>query len=67
MEIKNDAGGNLHTVVGKLSFDSKKLVENVEAMIAHVRRLKPQTSKGVYIKKVTLKASMTPGVLLAVS
>jgi large subunit ribosomal protein L1 len=66
-EIKNDAGGNLHTVVGKLSFDSKKLVENIEAMIAHVKRLKPQTSKGVYIKKVTLKASMTPGVLLAVS
>jgi large subunit ribosomal protein L1 len=65
-EIKNDTGGNVHTVVGKLSFESKKLVENIEAMIAHVRRLKPATAKGVYIKKVTLKASMTPGVLLSV-
>jgi large subunit ribosomal protein L1 len=66
VELRNDAGGNIHSVVGKLSFDNAKLVENINAMIATVRRLKPQTSKGTYIKKVVLKGSMTPAVYLNV-
>ena len=39
-------------VIGKLSFDNDKLVDNINAMIGQIRRLKPQTSKGPYIKKV---------------
>ncbi len=66
MEFRNDAGGNVHTVVGKQSFDKQKLVENVNAMITTVRRMKPQTSKGAYFKKVVLKASMTPAVEISV-
>lgn len=66
VEFRNDAGGNIHCVVGKLSFDSGKLVENVNAMIAQIRRLKPQTSKGAYFKKVVLKATMTPAVYVNV-
>lgn len=64
VEFRNDAGGNLHTVVGKLSFDNQKLHDNINAMVATVRRLKPQTSKGLYIKKVVLKTSMSPAVVL---
>src|SRR5256714_1222242 len=67
VEFRNDAGGNVHTVVGKVSFDKQKLVENSNAMIAAVRRLKPQTSKGHYFKKVVMKATMTPGVPVVVS
>lgn len=67
LEFRNDAGGNVHTVVGKVSFDNQKLADNVNHMIATVRRLKPQTSKGAYFKKVVLKASMTPAVPIAVS
>lgn len=67
VEFRNDAGGNLHCVVGKLSFEKQKLIENIETMIATVRKLKPQTSKGAYLKKVVLKASMSPAVQLAVS
>ena len=67
LEFRNDSGGNVHTVVGKLSFDNAKLADNINAMIATVRRLKPQTSKGVYIKKVVLKGSMTPAVYLNVA
>lgn len=67
IEYRNDAGGNLHCVVGKISFDKPKLVDNINAMIAQVRRVKPQTSKGAYIRKVVLKGSMTPAVYLAVS
>jgi len=67
MEFRNDAGGNVHTVVGKQSFDKQKLVDNINAMIATVRKMKPQTSKGAYFKKIVLKASMTPAVQINVT
>src|SRR5947209_1513110 len=41
VEFRNDAGGNVHSVVGKLSFDNKKLEDNINAMIAQVRKMKP--------------------------
>jgi large subunit ribosomal protein L1 len=66
VEFRNDAGGNIHTVVGKLSFDKAKLVDNATAMINQLRRMKPQTSKGHYFKKVVLKSTMSPAVPLAV-
>ena len=67
VEFRNDAGGNVHSVVGKVSFDKPKLHDNIQAMINTVRKLKPQTSKGHYFKKVVLKASMTPAVQLNVT
>jgi large subunit ribosomal protein L1 len=66
VEFRNDAGGNIHTVVGKLSFDKPKLVDNATAMINQLRKMKPQTSKGHYFKKVVLKSTMSPAVPLAV-
>src|SRR3954447_13537762 len=67
VEFRNDTGGNVHSVVGKVSFDKPKLVDNINAMIAAVRKLKPQTSKGHYFKKVVIKATMTPAVVLNVA
>jgi large subunit ribosomal protein L1 len=67
VEFRNDAGGNVHSVIGKVSFDKTKLVDNANAMIAQIRKMKPQTSKGAYFKKVVIKATMTPAVQLAVS
>ena len=67
IEFRNDAGGNVHTVVGKVSFDKQKLVDNINAMVAQVRKMKPATSKGAYFKKVVIKATMTPAVQLAIS
>lgn len=64
IEFRNDAGGNVHTVVGKVSFETPHLHDNINAMVAHIRRLKPPTSKGAFIKKVILKGSMTPAVYL---
>src|SRR5688572_30528973 len=46
VEFRNDAGGNVHSVVGKLSFENPKLVENINHMVNQIRKLKPQTSKG---------------------
>src|SRR5437763_13810652 len=66
VEFRNDAGGNVHTVVGKVSFDKQKLTDNINMMVNTIRRLKPQTSKGHYFKKVVLKGTMTPAVPLNV-
>jgi large subunit ribosomal protein L1 len=67
IEFRNDAGGNVHAVVGKMSFDKSKLVDNINAMINTVRRMKPATSKGAYFKKVVLKGTMTPAVPLNIA
>ena len=64
VEYRNDTGGNVHSVVGKVSFDNQKIADNINAMITEIRRRKPQTSKGAYFKKVVLKGSMTPAVYL---
>lgn len=65
VEYRNDDGGNIHVPVGKVSFDTQKLVENAEAMVGHIKRIKPATSKGTYIKKISLSGTMTPGVRVA--
>jgi large subunit ribosomal protein L1 len=64
VEFRNDAGGNVHSVVGKMSFDGSKLADNIHAMMNQIRKMKPQTAKGAYIRKVVLKGSMTPAVYL---
>jgi len=66
VEFRNDDGGNIHAPVGKLSFEETALAENVEAFLAHIRGLKPTTSKGTYVRKACLTATMTPAVVLAV-
>ncbi len=66
IEFRNDAGGNIHAVVGKVSFDNQKLAENIHAMMAQLRKMKPATSKGTYFKKAVLKATMTPAVILEI-
>jgi len=67
VEFKNDAGGNVHVVVGKLSFEPKKLVDNIDALVAHLKRIKPSSAKGTYIKKMCLCATMSPSVKVNVN
>ncbi|HDS85537.1 MAG TPA: 50S ribosomal protein L1 [Phycisphaerales bacterium] len=67
VEFRNDSGGNVHGVVGKLSFDDTKLKENIQAFIDHIKRSKPSGAKGTYIKKVCISATMSPSVVLDVS
>ena len=64
VEFRNDAGGNIHAVVGKLSFDDKKLEENIHAFIAHINKVKPSAVKGAYVKKICISATMSPGVVV---
>ena len=65
VNFKNDAGGNVQAPVGKLSFDPAKLQANAQAFIDTITRLRPSSAKGHYIKKISLSATMTPGVLVA--
>lgn len=67
VEFRNDSGGNVHAVIGKVSFDESKLAENIETFISHIKRLKPGTAKGTYVKKVCISATMSPAVMVDVS
>ena len=62
VEFRNDNGGNVHAMVGKMSFDADKLKENIEAFIAYVDSLKPTAVKGTYVKGISICATMSPGV-----
>ncbi len=64
IEFRNDAGGNLHVVVGKVSFSDADLAQNIHAFFETVRRMKPPTAKGHYIRSATLHGSMSPGIAL---
>jgi large subunit ribosomal protein L1 len=66
VEFRNDSGGNVHAAVGKHSFDPKQLEENAEAFINHITKMKPASTKGHYIKSITLSATMTPGVAVVI-
>jgi large subunit ribosomal protein L1 len=65
VEFRNDAGGNVHAVVGKLSFDGQKLAENIQHFINYVLGLKPTGVKGNYLKGISISATMSPGVRVA--
>ncbi len=62
IEFRNDAGGIVHAPVGRRSFDEQQLVENVDAFVSHLEKLRPNTIKGVYMKKVFIKSTMSPSV-----
>lgn len=64
VDFRNDAGGNVHCVVGKLSFSPDDLRANIEAMIARLRKMKPAASRGQYLRRAWLSATMTPSVVL---
>ena len=66
IEFRNDAGGNIHAVVGKQSFDLQKLIENVDAFVSHIKKIKPPAAKGTYIKKMCVSATMSPSIEVSI-
>jgi len=62
VEFRNDSGGNVQAVVGKLSFDGPKLVDNIRSFINTVTSLKPAAVKGQYIRGIAISATMSPSV-----
>jgi large subunit ribosomal protein L1 len=62
--FRTDKNGIVHCAVGKLEFSPEQLKENLEAVIADLKKAKPSSAKGVYIKKITLSSTMGPGLTL---
>jgi len=61
VRFRADKGGIIHGGIGKLNFDAQALKENLEALIADLKKVKPSTAKGVYLKKISLSTTMGPG------
>ena len=66
VEFRNDTGGIVHALVGRMSFDSNPLEENIQAFIDHIVGLKPIAVKGTYLKSISISATMSPGVPIAI-
>ncbi|MFQ5844890.1 MAG: 50S ribosomal protein L1 [Planctomycetota bacterium] len=67
IEFRSDSGGNLHALVGRRSFEPARLAENVEALLEHVRTLRPTAAKGNFLLGASLAATLGPGIELAVA
>ena len=65
VEFRNDSGGNVHAVVGRLSFDNQLLEDNIQAFIDHINGLKPMAVKGTYVRNISICATMSPSVRVA--
>ncbi len=62
IEYKNDTYGNIHTVIGKLSFSEKALEENLKAVANEILKVKPTTIKGTYVSNISISSTMSPGI-----
>jgi large subunit ribosomal protein L1 len=62
VEFRTDKNGNLHLIIGKKSFPEADLIENYAAVVDEIYRAKPASSKGRYVKSVTISSTMGPGV-----
>lgn len=67
VEFRVDKTANLHVPVGKVSFPAEKLLDNMAALFEAVKKARPASSKGQYVKKITLAANMGPGIKLDAS
>ena len=65
-EYRNDDGGNIHCVIGKMSFSESDLLENLTFFMETIEKVRPAATKGVYIKKAVVSGTMTPGVEIEV-
>lgn len=66
VEYRSDATGNLHVLMGKLSFTADQLSANVRTFVNHIRSIRPSSVKGSFIHSITLSATMSPGVQVTV-
>ena len=64
IQFRADRGGIVHGSVGKVGFDAVQVKENIEALISDLRKAKPASAKGVYLKKITLSSTMGPGLVI---
>ncbi|MEX1033521.1 MAG: 50S ribosomal protein L1 [Cellvibrionaceae bacterium] len=64
VRYRADKGGIIHGGIGKISFDTPAIKQNLEALIADLKKSKPSSSKGVYLKRIALSTTMGPGLVI---
>jgi len=64
VRYKTDKNGIIHCVIGKVSFDTDSLIENLQTLLADLLKIKPSNAKGTYLKKLSLSTTMGPGLLV---
>ena len=62
IDFKVDKNGVIHVSIGKVSFDAKKIFENALEVINHIIKIKPSSSKGLYLKSISMSSTMSPGI-----
>ena len=67
IEYKTDTFGNVHALIGKVSFKEKALLENIDAFVAVIEKAKPSTVKGTYIKNISISSTMGPGIKIDIN
>src|SRR5690606_3023613 len=65
VEFRCDDGGNVHCIVGKMSFAEESLTENIQALLQLIQQLKPQAARGQYVRSITVAATQMPGIQIA--
>jgi len=65
-EYRNDDGGNIHCIIGKMSFSEADLTENLDFFMDTIEKIRPASAKGTYLKKAVVSGTMTPGVQIAI-
>lgn len=66
IEYRTDAGGNVHALIGRISFSSEDLEENINTFIKHINGSRPSSSKGIFLENISLSTTMSPGIKLQV-
>lgn len=64
VRYRNDKNGIIHTTIGKADFNAEAIVQNLSALLIDLKKAKPSSAKGVYMKKVTLSTTMGPGLVV---
>jgi large subunit ribosomal protein L1 len=64
VRFRADKSGIVHGGIGKIGFDAKAIKENLEALLVDLKKVKPASAKGIYMKKITISTTMGPGIVI---
>ena len=67
VRFRADKGGVVHAMIGKINFSEQQLVENLNALVAEINKLRPVAAKGIYLKKAFVSTTMGPGVAVDIA
>ena len=67
VEYRTDSFGNVHALIGKVSFNEADLIENLDAFVSQIQKIKPSTVKGDYIKNIAISSTMGPGIKISIN